>query len=211
MMQALLSDAIIDLRRPFRLRGSTSRRAFAGLALLTAAVLLGLVVLGVLLAGPVHMPAPENASQYPFDPLREPIMRWVSAMPGAVQIAICVTLVPLLFAMVRRSTDIGLPRLLSVAGVVVLVVSALSFFLALDQRIAFPLTRGLWTLAVADAEDLSAKIGIVIVLSPVFLFTVIGDLLIILLVGLVAFVCMVISLLAAFIIGCMPTRKDLQT
>lgn len=209
-MQAVLSEAIQDLRRPFRLRGPTSRRAFAGLAALTGLALLILIGLGLLLTEPVVIPTVDDAGQYPFDPLRNTFMPWFEAMPPVVRILIGVALVPLLFAMVRRSTDIGIPRVLSIAGVVVLVVSTASFLFALEQRVVFPLTRGLWAIVATDAEDVSAKVAIGLVMSPFFLMTLIADLLIIMLVGLIALAASGLSALAAFVVACLPTRQDLR-
>lgn len=209
-MQAVLSEAIQDLRRPFRLRGPTSRRAFAGLAGLTGMALLILIGFGLLLAEPVVIPAVDSAGQYPLDPLRNAFMPWFEAMPPAVRILIGIVLVPLLFALVRRSTDIGIPRVLSIAGVVVLVVSTASFLFALERMILFPITRGLWAVVVAEAEDFPAKLAIGVLMSPFFLMTIIADLLIIMLVGLIALAAAVLSSLAAFVIACLPTRKDLH-
>lgn len=209
------TDLMTELRRPFRTRGPMGRRAMGGTALVCLATVGVLAVLGSLLGEPIApgawllAPLTNNMSSS-FDTFRAPVLL-AMAQVGGVGLWLCAgALVPLAFAMVRRAHSTGLPRVLAILLVLVAVVSSLAVILAADERIGFPLTRGLWAFATQDVPGANEQlVGLAIVFSPFLLVTFIFDILLIVFVGLLAFGAAALSLGSCLVLCCVPTRKDL--
>ena len=206
-MNAVLTDGLRELRRPFALRGVTSRRALAGLAIWTALVVASLFLIGLALGHPLRPPFGPNLES-PMNFVRGPFRQITARVPEPLLLAAAAATLPLLLALLRRSREAGIARAMALFGAAVMVVSYASIFFVLEERLAFPLTQGLWAVATNGAEDFSQKVGIGIVLSPVFLMTVIADILLILLIGIGALVGAAASTIGAIVVACLPPQTE---
>ncbi|WP_341862713.1 hypothetical protein [Gymnodinialimonas sp. 57CJ19] len=209
-------DILAELRRPFRTRGPIGRRAMGGVAAASLFVLALVAGVGAVLSPPHGsegwlLEPSRNGITSSIDAIRAPIWRMMSQLGTLWLWLSAVALVPLAFAMMRRAHSTGLPRGFSMALVLVAIVSGLSLILAAEGRIAFPLTRFLWFIATdSGTASVEQSVGLVIVLSPFFFATVVFDIMLMVLVGLLAVVIGTISWAACVALCFVPTRKDLS-
>lgn len=201
---SLLAEFGTELRRPFRLSGPMGRGVFALLALPSLALLALWIFLS---AGPAATSQAANtgaAEAFGVGSLVDSVQR---LSPWAM-VAALLPLLPLMCTMVRRAHSVGIARWLGASCVGFTLAAWWAVLGGFEQPPSFPITRGVFVVVTAEAPNTDAKIGVAVLLFPVFLITAILDLLLILAVMLCALALMFLTLVFWAIIGLSRTRSE---
>ena len=194
------------LRRTFAWRQPASRQECA----ITAGICLvpALVIFAATGAEEVKSPpAASGGVSQPGPEMLNGLQAHAASVPPESWLAIAALIVPFLFALIRRSNDLGIPRWVSILGAAVLVVSTISVLFSIEEAIQFPATRSLWALLTDGTDDLTTKVLMGVLFSFLFLFTLAFDALVMALIGLVALVAMILSAAGALVVACLPGRE----
>ena len=191
------------LRRVFAWRQPAGRRECA----ITAGVCLVPALVIFAAAGGKPPPSASDGVNQLGPAMLDGLQAHAASVPPEARLIIAALIVPFLFVLIRRSNDLGIPRVVSILGAAVLVVSTISVLFSIEEAIQFPATRSLWALLTDETDDASSKVLIGLLFSFLFLFTFVFDVLVMALIGFVALAAMIISAGGALVVACLPSRE----